>query len=188
MKKVLALLVCVCIVLLLSGCADKGEEKQIKHTIDVEYYAKLGQIPEQSYHLGDDAKEMTAELDNLESQREEEEPDGEEHHLYDIVKTDDYSIISYNNAKYYYKKDGKISAIVSLDTAYDFQMGDLSSRIKEALSEFEAVEKAGDRDTVFFLPASDSYTCLEYTFGENKVIFTFFDSALCAVALLKADF
>ena len=191
MKRIMAFILCACMVFLLSACAEKEEKTKTEHSVDVEYYAKIGQIPEHTYHLGADADEMEEafeEEDERNEENAENDPDAHLHSVYGLMERDDYSILSYNGANYYFKDDGKISAIVSLDDAYGFKIGQLSPEIKKALSKFETEEKKGTEDVIFFLPAAESYTYFEYKFGENTVIFTFQNNALCAVALVGANY
>lgn len=188
MKRIIALILCVSMAFLLSGCGQKEKKSEPKHSVDVEYYAKIGQIPEHKYHLGADAEEMEEELEKEDEKNREENPDAHLHSVYGLIEREDYDILAYSGANYYFKKDGKISAIVSLDKSYGFEIGDLSLEIKKALSEFEAEEKKGTEDVIFFLPSAESYTYFEYKFGENTVIFTFQNNALCAVALVGANY
>lgn len=182
MKRLLALLLCLFIMLTFAACGkEKTKNNNETHSVDVEYYAKIGQIPEHKYHLGSDAKEMKEDFDAEDQKNADESEDGHTHSVYSLMEDDDYTILAYENANYYYKDDGKISAIVSLDSSYDFQIGDFASQIKKVVGEAE--EKDGNKEAIFFLPAPDSYTYLEYTFGENTLVFVFESNSLCATAL-----
>ena len=183
MKKLFALLLCVVLVLGLAACKKDKKEEVTEHTIDVEYYAKIGQIPEHEYHLGSDADEMKQAFIKEDEKNNENSEDGHTHSVYSYMEEEEFDVLSYKSAKYYYRDDKKVAAIVSLDASYDFQIGDLLPQVKSALSKLEAEEKKGDKETIFFLPSPESYTYLEYTFGENRLLFVFQDTALCAVAL-----
>ena len=59
MRRLVALFLCLFLMLTFTACGkDKKDNKNETHTVDVEYYAKIGQIPEHKYHLGSDAVEM----------------------------------------------------------------------------------------------------------------------------------
>ena len=60
MKKVLCLLLSLFMIFSLSAC--KEEKESAKHTVDVEYYANLGQIPECKYSLSADSDTLKDEL------------------------------------------------------------------------------------------------------------------------------
>lgn len=188
MKRLTAFFICTVLVLTLCACREDKDGSGQSHTVDVEYYAKIGQIPEHKYHLGSDAKEMQSAFDAEDDKNSEESEDGHTHSVYSIIEDDGYTVLSYEGANYCYKEDGKISAVVSLDSAYDFQLGDLISEIKSALSKFECEEKAGNAEDIFFLPNPTGYTCLEYKFGANKVLFVFYENALCATALINPEY
>ena len=69
MKRILSLILCLTLVFVFAACGEKEKEKQQeKIGIDVEYYAKLGKIPEFKYKLGDNgetaAKEVEKSLEN----------------------------------------------------------------------------------------------------------------------------
>jgi len=188
MKRLLAITLILCLALTFVGCGKDKDKKDTKpaHSIDVEYYAKLGQIPECKYTLGADAKEMQKEFE-AEDKAHEENADGiHSHSVFSLMEMDDFSFLSYENASYYFKNDDKeVYSIVSFDNSYGFEIGDMDVEIKDALSKYEVKEKQGDKDSIFFLPAAESYTYLEYVFGEKTVRFVFQNNALCAVALIK---
>ena len=188
MKKITALLLCFILFFAFTGCKDKAKNDNTPaHSIDVEYYAKLGQIPEHKYALGADAVEMQAAFEDEDEKNAEEHEDEHFHSVFSLMEMDDYSFLSYGNANYYFKGDSNKSVycIVSFDTAYDFKIGDVTIEVKKALSKFEAEEKQGDSEKLFFLPNAEDCTYLEYTFGDNTVIFAFQDSSLCATMIKK---
>lgn len=187
MKKLTALVLSLFILFSFAAC-DKNEKPKDKaaHTVDVEYYAKIGQIPEHKYHIGSSAEDMKDDFKKISEEQTEETDDGHMHEVYSLIEEDDYSILVYESANYYYKDDEKISAIVSLDSSYDFKIGYLPKQITDALGECELED--GDGETIFFLPMPDNCKYLEYTFGENKLLFVFEQNALCATALVSKDF
>ncbi|MBR4072727.1 MAG: hypothetical protein IKK24_02180 [Clostridia bacterium] len=191
MKRIFAFILCLCLVFCLVGCGKdkKKDDNKPAHSVDVEYYAKLGQIPEHKYALGADVKEMQDAFDAEDEANKENSDDDHLHSVYSLMEMDDYSFLSYSNANYYFNdnSDDSVYCIVSLDTAYGFEIGDMNVEIKEALSKFSTEEKQGDKETLFFLPGAEGCTYLEYTFGENTVIFAFQDNSLCATMLKKSN-
>lgn len=186
MKKITALFLSFLIILTFSACGKQEKKEKNTHTVDVEYYAKIGQIPEHKYHLGSSAEDMREDFKAQEQENSEDSNDGHAHEVYTLIEDDNYDILVYENANYYYKDDGKISAVVSLDNSYDFKIGDLAKQITDVLGESEI--KDGDEDAIFFLPMPENYTYLEYKFADNNLIFVFEQNALCATALVKENF
>ena len=60
MKKIIAFSLCLIMLLSFSACGEKNDKSQDK--VDLEYYAKLGQIPEVPYKLGTDCEKLEKEL------------------------------------------------------------------------------------------------------------------------------
>ncbi len=188
MKRILAVLISLSLIFCLVGC--KGtDKKKTEHSIDVEYYAKLGQIPEYEYKLGSDAEAMRTAFDAEDQKNAEGDDDGHLHSVYSLMEMDDYSFLSYKNANYYYKNDNdSVFAVVGLDTAYGFSVGTVILEVKEALSKFKPKETDGKYDKIFFMPISDTYTSLEYEFGKNTVIFVFEENLLCATMICESAY
>ena len=188
MKKFIALFLCFVLALVFVGCSnkDKSDSKNKNaHSVDVEYYAKIGKMPEHNYKLGSDAEKMKKDFEAEDQKNAEDSEDGHTHSVYSLIEGDEHDILIYKNAKYYYGQDGKVSMIVSLDDSYGFKVGDISKQIIDAVGETE--EKKGDEETLFFLPMPETYTYAEYTFGENKVIFVFGENLLCATAIYNPE-
>lgn len=188
MKKFIALFLCFVLVLAFAGCAnkDKSDSKNDDaHSVDVEYYAKIGKMPEHEYAIGTDAEKMKKDFEAEDQKNAEDSEDGHIHSVYSLIEDEEYDILIYENAKYYYGQDGKVSMIVSLDDSYGFKVGDISKEIINAVGETD--EKKGDKETLFFLPMSETYTYAEYSFGENNVIFVFDGNLLCATAIYNPE-
>ena len=188
MKKIIALFLCFILALVFAGCGskDKSDSKnKDAHSVDVEYYAKIGKMPEHSYGLGADSKEMKKAFDAEDKKNEEASEDGHIHSVYSLIEDDEHDILIYENAKYYYGQDGEVSMIVSLDESYGFKIGDISKQIIDAVGKTE--EKKGNKEAIFFLPMPETYTYAEYTFGENNVIFVFQENLLCATAIYNPE-
>ena len=188
MKKLAALILSLLMLFSFAACKKEEEKQKEKpaHSIDVEYYAKIGQIPEHKYHIGSSAEDMKEAFKKEGEELAESSEDEHIHDVYSFIEEDDYCILVYESANYYYKDDGKISAVISLDSSYDFKIGYLPKQITDVLGESEL--KKGDKETIFFLPMPDNYKYLEYTFGENTLLFVFEQNALCATALIGPNF
>lgn len=184
MKKAIAIILCFVLSLSFVGCAkiSKNEDKTESHSVDVGYYAKIGKIPEHEYSLGSDAEKMLKKFEDLDQKNAEESEDEHGHSIYSFIEAEDHNILLYENARYYYKADNKVSLIVSLDDSYGFKVGDISEQIIKAVGE-QTETKPGNSQAIFFLPTPESYTYLEYKFGENTIVFVFQDNMLCATAL-----
>ncbi len=186
MKK-LALVFVLIFALSLCGCGEKKEKSQLK--VDIEYYAKLGQMTDCEFTLGSDLDK----LDKLVKEGlEAEHTHDEDAVIYEQTEHDGYTEISAGDLKYFYvtdKKSDGIGLIVSLDGAYGFEQGAVAVDIKEKLASagFEAEEKTADKEQVFFLPSFAQFTTLSYDFGKNTVVFIFENNALCACTLSGED-
>jgi len=187
MKRLTALVLSIFMLFTFAACGkEEKQQEKTAHSVDVKYYAKIGQIPEHKYHIGSSAKDMKEDFQKEGEEQAQEAEDGHTHAVYSFIEEDDYCILVYENANYYYKDDEKISAIVSLDNSYDFKIGYLPKQITDAIGECDLED--GNKEKIFFLPMPDNYKYLEYTFGENKLIFVFEQNALCATALISQNF
>ena len=176
MKRIVSLLICFAVIMAFVGC-DRANTSSDTNGVDVEYYAKLGKMPESEYALSDDCEKVKSEL----TAKSEED----ESFICSIDEGQQSVLINTGNFYYYYDKskaDKGISCIVALDTAYGFENGTISLEIKEALSKFTP-EESENTDNLFFMNDMDNGSQLKYQFGKNTVIFVFQDNALCATVL-----
>ena len=196
MKKILSVLLCAMFVLSFAACGE-GEEKVKPIGIDVEYYAKIGQIPELEHKLGDDADEI---ISNFEEEHKNItdatsgsiDHDHTEGGYIGTYDNGEYTTIATTGINYFFdsnkKKDG-INRIVSLNGGYGFSNGDLIIEVKKAMESYghTADERAATEKEAQACGLTDGMTCLEYTFDKNAVIFFFQENALCAVTLFRAN-
>ena len=167
--------------------------------MDVEYYAKLGQIPECEYKLGQNVDEMLGQLEERQKKAEEELGEGTHHHSAELDKNFHYHseevgiIITYGDDGCMYRYDTAdkskgITHIISSNNAYEFKVSDVSTEIKEALSSygFDAEERELTEKEASYYGANSNSTALEYNFGENTVLFIFNDNALFSTALYRS--
>lgn len=188
MKKIIALLLALSLTLLV-GCGGKKSKNDFKG-VDVEYYAKLGQIPESEIALGADAD---ATYDDLKEKYEHKETDEELPHedTFCLQFTEgEYTVISVPTVNYYYvteEKDKGISCITVFEKAYGFSLGTLYIEIQDDMTRrgFDAEIKPLDKETGFFMPYIEGCQYLEYKFEKAKVIFVFHENALAATAIIR---
>ena len=185
MKRLVLILVCLSLVFCFAGC-DKKNTSSGKESVDVEYFAKLGQIPECEYKLGTDASEILKDFE----EKTKNPPSADESFYYEEIERGDYNGILSADQSYYCKKSDKkkeVTHIVDYGTAYGFSIGAVSIEIKNALADmgFETAERDISDSEKQFVIASDNCTCLEYEFEKNTVVFVFADNALCATILHK---
>lgn len=187
MKKTAFLLVLV-IILSLCGCGDKKETKK-ELEVDIEYYAKLGQMPECEFKLGDSIEVFDEHIENSSEL-------GHTHDIntvcYELVENDDYTAVYAGSNQYYFgnkNKDKGIGVLVSFDGAYGFEAGSVSVEIAEELASagYEAELRDAEEEDAFFLSSVTDFTCLEYEFSGKTVKFIFEENELCACSLSSED-
>ncbi len=181
MKKILSLILCVVFVLSLTACGGNGGKKS-DHSIDIEYYAKHGQISDLEYKLGDNIEETKTVLS--ETLDDHGEP------MYFDYTSGDYTVMTDGEACCCYKTDDAdsgVTHIVKYGDAYGFTVGAVSTDIRDTMSGmgFDAQEREAKKGEVFFLPASAGLTVLEYQIKENTVLFVFQEHALSATVISK---
>ena len=188
MKKIFSLILCVAFVLSLSACGGKGSKS------DVEYYAKRGQIMDVDYTLGGDvdAAQQALSAKYMSFANGEGELDEENEAFYVDFESGEYTVMTDGNVICCYVTDQKqdgITHIIKNGDAYGFELGIISSQLRDAMSKngFNATERDADKSELFFLPGSANMnmTVLEYKFDENTVLFVFQDSALSATVIYK---
>ena len=177
MKKIFCFIITFCLIFTFSGC--KKEDNNKINSVDIEYYAKLGQIAECEYALGDN-------LNDIEENFKQKSIEDEDFY-YDIIEGKNNRLITDGIYNYYCKMDDEnqsVAYIISYDTAYGFKIGDISIEIKEALSDYDVKEEKISEDNAFFYfgDTTDS-SVLICEFGDNTVMFVIQNNALCATAI-----
>lgn len=181
MKKILCLVLCVIFVFSFAAC-DKNSNKNSNHSVDIEYYAKLGQINDLEYKLGDAIDKTKTTLS--------ETVDDHGESLYFDYTSGDYTVMTDGAVCACYKTEDEsagITQIVKYGDAYGFTVGDISTQIRDIMSDmgYDATERAATRDDIFFLPAGADMTVLEYKINDNTVLFVFQEHALSATVISK---
>lgn len=192
MKKIFSLILCIAFVLSLASCGEKGGKTN--NGVDVEYYAQLGQIKDVDYKLGGDVDAAQKALSEkyMQFANGEGNLDEENEAFYVDFKSGDYTVMTDGSVLCCYvtdKKQDGITHIIKNGDAYGFELGTISTQLRDAMSKmgFDASERDAKADELFFLPGSANMnmTVLEYKFGENTVLFVFQDSALSATVIYK---
>lgn len=185
MKKTACLILSLITLVSLSACG-KEKEKEKTASVDLEYYASLGQIPECEYKLGQNAKELENEL----SKKDEAAASAGEEYVFSVTEGEKSVRIDNGSFAYFYEKEkeeGGISYIAAFDTAYGFNIGESMLDVKDSLAEYEFTEEPADSDNVFFLMGVENGAVLKYTFDKNVIIFVFEDGELFAAALYNTE-
>lgn len=181
MKKFLSLVLCISFVFMFTACGKDGNKSE-KGSVDVEYYAKLGQIAEVEYKLGDDVETTKNALRELTDEHGEPL-------LYEM-EIGDYTVMNVGEFACCYKTDDTslgLTHIIKYGNAYGFDSGAVSTQVRDSMSksDFDADERDAKKGEVFFLPSSSPFTVLEYTVKENTVLFVFEENALCAAVIFN---
>ncbi len=176
MKKLLCVVFSLIFAVAVCGC--KGSDKK-SDVVDLEYYIKLGSMPETEVKLGTKADEIKVVESGDEDEQTEEYEAGDNR----IAKP-------CGNFTYYYTagdKDKKINYIVSFDGGYGFSQGAYINEVKKTLEqgELSASEHDLEENAGFFFPIKSDFKCIEYSFGKNTAHFIFDEDKLCAVTLYE---
>ena len=184
MKRILSLLLCLTLVLSFAACGKDKSEKQEKIGIDVQYYAKLGKIPEFKYALGDNGESAVKAF-------EKELENSTDHHdgYCNVYEGDTKTTVDVSGATFIYdNKTKKIEKIICFNKSYEFALDTVTIEIKKAMASygFEAETRSlTDQELSLFFATSDS-TALEYEFDNNTVVFAFSENMLFATMIYKA--
>ena len=173
---------------MIASLAACGKDKEDKKTaeVDIEYYAKLGEIPECDYKLGEDPEKIKSDL----SSREESAADNDEEYAYYVTEGEKSIRIDNGDFSYFYERGKEkkgISYIVAFDRAYDFEVGNSILDVKESLAGFSYTEEPANESNTFFLMGLDNGTIMRYTFDDTVIIFVFQDNELFATAIYNTD-
>ena len=196
MKKVLCLVLAVCLVFCFTACGKDSGGKSNK--VDLEYYAKLGQMPEAEYCLGENPDTVREGLEGLLKQEEAEHKEDPNHShghdeqefYFEYVEGEKNILLDNGNICYYYNKANKakgISYIVNYDTAFGFPIGTVILEVQEALSQTKLTEEALTEDNAFFASYVIDGTVLKAEFEEATVIFVFQENELFATAIYNEN-
>mgnify|MGYP003434497773 FL=1 len=185
MKRIIAISLCMVFVLCLCGCCG-GKNKE-KDGIDIEYYANLGQIPENDVVLGTTYEELIAVLDKRGA---EAEKNGEDYG-YNEFDGENNVLIAEGPYDYYYKKaDPKkeIGYMIAYGTAFGFEKDEVILNVENALKKFDYTkESANEQNAFFYFGDYSKAEVLKVNFEKTTVIFLFEESVLTATAIYSND-
>lgn len=181
MKKIICLILCMIFVFSFTACG-KDSSKKSNHSVDIEYYVKLGQINDLEYKLGNSVEDAKTLLNQTTD-------DHGESNYYDYP-SGDYTVMTDGSVCVCYKTDDEssgITHIVKYGDTYGFTVGDVSNQIRDVMSDmgYDATERAATRNDVFFLPAGADMTVLEYKVKDTNLLFVFQEHALSATVISK---
>lgn len=181
MKKILSLILCVIFVFSLVACGENNDNK-LNHSIDIEYYAKLGQINDLQYKLGDSV-EKAQELLNKTT-----DDHGESNYI--DYESGEYTVMTDGGVYCCYKtkdRDAGLTHVVKSGEAYGFAVGAVSTQIRDTMKDmgYDATERDAKRSEIFFLPAGADMTVLEYEIQGHTVLFVFQEHALSVTVISK---
>lgn len=187
MKRLICILTALLLMLTFCSCADRSTSSD-GDSIDVEYYARLGKIPECEYKIGDSVAVIKEKYGTEQASASDDSQHN--HGSFEIVEGEQTVLLDCGSYAYYYYKlkeaDG-ISYIVSFDTAFGFDIGDTMPDVKSAIGNLNPTQESMTADNAFFMPQI-SGDILKCSVGDYTVLFAFENDALCATALyLTAD-
>ena len=185
MKKIFCVILSLFMIISLTACG-KDKKKENTAAVDIEYYAKLGEIPECDYKLGDSAEDIK----NALSSEEQSAVSAGEEYLYNVTEGEKSVRIDNGSFSYFYEKDkadNGISYIAAFDKAYGFETGMSILDVKEALNGFDFTEEEANQDNTFFLMGMENGTVIKYTFDSAVIMFVFQDNELSAAAIYNTD-
>ena len=198
MKKLFCIVLCLILCFSLSACGKKDNNKN-SDAADLEYYARVGRMPEVEYMLGTDVDKVKNELSKRleeENKKHKEDPNhahdhDEDEFFFEIYEGDKNVLLDNGHISYYYTKANKdkgISYIVNYDTAFGFPLGTVISEIKAAYPEFEFIEIPLNSDSAFFADYVMNGTVLATPFDGNTITFVFQNNELFATAICNDNF
>lgn len=174
MKRIICL--CLCLTLFVFAAACKEKEPQVKHDIDISYFAELGSLPESEIKIGDAVPEENAQ-------------EGE----FFFTKDGARSYFSNGDFCYYYnadEKEPKVYGIAAFSSALGFEVGAISIEITDVLDAQEVKYVAGTPASgeLFFLPQGENREVISVKETKHTLTFVFEDNALCAVYLGEYEY
>ncbi len=192
MKRIICLCLTFCFILSLTACGNN--DKTDKDTIDLAYYAKLGQMPEAKYTLGENPDTVIDGLDGIKSEQEaehEEDPldthgHDQEEFYFEYVEGPNNILLDNGKICYYYSKANKdkgISYIVNYDTAFGLPLGTVILKVKEALKGVKFTEEPLTEENAFFASYVLDGTVLKAEFENSTILFVFQENEFFASAI-----
>ncbi len=182
MKKIVCFILSVLMLFSFVGCGKKDENGG--SNVDLEYYVKLGQIPESEYSIGANPEEIKEKLKTAADNSEHG------HEVYEVIEGEEDVLIDGGLYNYYYKKANAtngISYLISYDTAFGFEIGSVIVEIRNAFKGIEFKEEPLNDENAFFLLGASDGVVLKTEISDYTVSFVFVENALCATAIYKTQ-
>lgn len=189
MKRFLSFLLIFTMIFIFTACNNNNSSSPV---VDLEYYAKLGKIPEVDYTLGEDINKIKSDFEKIENQEQPEDSKDDHVHefYYSITETEVGTCIDDGRTQYYFS-DGQeekgVAFMVTYDTAFGFNNGTVSVDVTDALKGLEYTELSSYDDLDFFIGWLSNVSAIKYTFKNRVVLFIFEDNGLCATAIYDTD-
>ena len=198
MKKLLSIFVCFALFLTFTACKGKNDENNNTSKIDLEYYAKIGKMPEIDFTLGDDVDDVIAKLTKKQNEIDAEHQDDPDHShthdqaefIFNVIEGEKNVLIDNGVANYYYNKNNKdkgISYIVNYDTAFGIEKGALVSEVQSHLTGYELKQIDATKEEIFFASYITDATVLRYEIKNVVIMFVFQENQLYATAMYDVN-
>jgi len=196
MRKFLSLILCAALSVCFVACG--GNDNKNKNTIDLEYYAKLGQMPEAEYCLGENPNTVIKGLEGIMDQEIAEHEDDpthshghdEQEFYFEIVQGEKNVLLDNGNICYYYNKANEskgISYIVNYDTAFGFEIGTVVLEVQNAFPDIKFTEEPLTEENAFFASYVLNGTVLKAELEGATVVFVFQENELYATAMYNEN-
>ncbi|MBP3692328.1 MAG: hypothetical protein J6I80_03690 [Clostridia bacterium] len=170
MKRILAIVLVLCMAFAFCGCG--GKKANIN---DIESKASKGEMPESEFALGTEISVIKNAFSD----------DSEQELL--VREGTETVVLSIDNFDYHYykaKEQNGISVIVNFSNAFGFENGiTMSNEIIEVLGDGYTLDAATDDQIYFLRSVTDGCEVLSYTYGDYKLEFYFIDYFLAATKL-----
>ena len=191
MKKIIAVLLILCMTLCFVGCKNKDKNESAPYEIDINYYLGVGQISEATYRLGLNPDEIEKDAEAQNSGHSHEGGDGHEG-IIDYQRFD--SKEAYIVDGFYYcfnegnEEDG-IVCIIGNDTIFGFVCGVTSKyEINSAVSDLNPEISKAEDDEFFYMPFSmENIDKLTVKNGNKVLNFYFENDILISASLYNSD-
>ena len=183
MKKVISFLIVMSLIFCFAGC-KKEEEKKSPHPVNIEEYAKKGEIPEVPYKLGQNIEELKTLLEEANA----DSAHAGENSFYVDDSSDTVFISSGDYSFYYdkYQEEKGVTFLVTSAKAFGFERETVIIEVEEVLAKYDYVKEDFNTENSFFIYDPEG-TVLKAQFGEYTVIFAFVENGLSATAIYKTN-
>ncbi len=185
MKRLIALVLCVCLCFVFAGCkdneGDNGSSAANKDKYNLSTYLTDGGIPEAEFTLGTDIHTII----DARADSGEESDAGHTHTEFYHFEDQDY--IQDGEIMYYYDGDtDKVTSIVCLSSGFGFEVGELTGKndITRAFPSYQHSERNVSKSELYFVYGEiENPIAITYANGTNRLDFYFVNDSLLGVTL-----